>query len=168
MSKKQGVKKGANTSMSYIDRLTIKANCHDEEQRFFGRVFMCDMWTIVLGRTGYREKRFERIDKLLSEVCDEYSTDILNGAEDDRDVWYQKGALDREIKSYVGKMFVPWEERYGFKPEKPTLMTNLTDIRSMPVKELAHFLATWEKKSEEEVLEWLKETREDACKNGSM
>ena len=164
MSKKQGLKKGANTSMSYMDRLTLKANRHDEEQRFFGRVFMCDMWTIVLGRMGYREKRFEKIDKLLSEVCDEYSTDILNGAEEDRDIWYQKGALDREIKSYVGKIFVPWEERYGFKPSNPAPLTHLTNIRSMPVKELAHFLATWEPKSEEEVLEWLRKEVEGETK----
>lgn len=160
MSKKQGLKKGGDTSISYMDRLTIKANRHDEEQRYFGRVFMCDMWTIVLGRMGYREKRFEKIDKLLSEVCDEYSTEILDGKKEDCDIWYQKGALGREIEGYVGERFVKWEQRYGFKPSKPVPMTHLTDIRSMPLKELAHFLAAWQPKSEEEVLEWLKEEAE--------
>lgn len=140
MSKKQGMKKNVNTSVSYMDRLTIKANRHDEEQRYFGRVFMADMFTIALGRLGIGEKRFERIDKVLTEVCDEYSTDIVTGAESDRDVWYQKGALDREMQKYTGKLFVKWEDRYGFKTPKPAPFTNLKNIRSMPAPELAKWL----------------------------
>lgn len=161
MSKKQGIPKGSAQAATYMNRLTAKANFHDEEQRFFGRAFMCDMWTIVLGRMGYGEKRFEKIDKLLGEVCDEYSSDIVAGTKDDADIWYQKKQLDREIEKYVGKMFVPWEKRYGFKPTKPRPFTHAVDIRTMPVKDLAHFLATWEPKGEDEILEWLKQEATD-------
>ncbi len=157
MSKKRGVPKGSAQAATYMNRLTVKANFHDEEQRYFGRVFMCDMWTIVLGCMGYGEKRFEKIDKLIGEVCDEYSSDIVAGTKDDADIWYQKKQLDREIEKYVGKRFVSWDKRYGFKPPKPRKFTHAVDIRTMPVKDLAHFLATWEPKGEEEILEWLKQ-----------
>lgn len=157
MSKKRGVPKESVQAAGYVAELSYKAACHDEEQRYFGRVFMCDMWTIVLGRMGYGEKRFEKIDKLLGEVCDEYSSDIVAGSKEDNDVWYQKKQLDREIEKYVGKRFVSWDKRYGFKPPKPRPFTNAVDIRTMPDKDLAHFLATWEPKGEEEILEWLKQ-----------
>ena len=147
MSKKQGLKKCPAQAATYMNRLTAKANLHDEEQRFFGR--------------GYGEKRFEKIDKLLGEVCDEYSSDIVAGTKEDADIWYQKKQLDREIEKYVGKMFMPWEKRYGFKPTKPRPFTHAVDIRTMPVKDLAHFLATWQPKGEEEILEWLKQEVEN-------
>lgn len=163
MSRKQGVKKGSTQAATYMDKLALKASLHDQEQRYFGRVFMCDMWTILLGRMGYREKRFEKIDEDLTAICNEYSTDILNDAKGDRDIWYLKGALDREIKGYVGKKYVPWEERYGFTPQEPVKMTHLTDIRSMPYTELAKFLATWDAKgkTEAELIVWLMETCEE-------
>ena len=163
MSKKQGVKKGSTQAATYMDKLALKASLHDQEQRYFGRVFMCDMWTILLGRMGYREKRFEKIDEDLTAICNEYSTDILNDAKGDRDIWYLKGALDREIKGYVGKKYVPWAERYGFTPQEPVKMTRLTDIRSMPYTELAKFLATWDAKgkTEAELIVWLMESCEE-------
>lgn len=159
MSKKQGVKKGGQQAADYAAELICKAAIHDSEMRFFGRAWMMDMVTITLGRMGFREKRFRALDKLLEEVCDEYGQDSVTDLKGDEDIWYTKATLDREIGSYVGKLFVPWQKRYDFKPPKPRKFTHALDIRTMPVKDLAHFLATWEPKGEEEVLEWLKQEK---------
>ena len=51
--------------------------------------------TIVLGRMGYGEKRFEKIDKILGEVCDEYSSDIVAGTKD-------PGRADADFKDFAG------------------------------------------------------------------
>lgn len=157
MSKKQGVKKGSAQAVSYALELAHNAAQHDAEMRYFARTYMLDMVTLALGRMGFREKKFQQFDKVLAEVCDEFGADSMADVKVDADIWYTKATLDREIKSYVGKFFMPWEQRYGFKPSKPVPMTHGLDIRTMPYKDLAHFLATWEPKSEEEVLEWLKE-----------
>lgn len=157
MSKKQGVKKGSAQAASYALELAYNAAQHDEEMRHFGRVFELDMVTLALGRMGWREKRFVAFDEMLTDVHNEYCSGVIKDSEADKEIWYSKATLDREIKSYVGKLFVPWEERYETRPEPVKPMTHGLDIRTMPYKELAHFLATWEPKSEEEVLEWLKE-----------
>lgn len=56
---------------------------------------------------------------------------------------------------------MPYEQRYGEPRPKLPPMTNVRNLRTMPIDELAHFLATWEPKSEEEMLEWLKEKVEE-------
>lgn len=85
----------------------------DEEVRHHTRVFMMDMVTAALGRMGFGEKRFEQFDKLLTEVSAEYSNLILEDASADKDLVYSKACLDRELSRYVGKRFVPYDERYA-------------------------------------------------------
>lgn len=157
MSKKRGVPNGSAQAAGYAAELTMKASMHDSEMRFFARTWMLDMVTIALGRMGFREKRFRDFDKTLEEVCDEYGQDSVTDLAGDKDIWYTKATLDREIEMYVGTLFVPWDKRYGFKPPKPRAFTHAVDIRTMPVKDLARFLATWEPKGGEEILEWLKQ-----------
>lgn len=84
----------------------------DSLVRHHAKVFMLDMVTIALGRMGWGEKRFEKFDKILSEVAEQYSNLIISDAGDDQDIVYSKACLDREIQRYVGSRFVPYDERY--------------------------------------------------------
>jgi hypothetical protein len=65
----------------------------------------------------------------------------LVDAEGDPDIWYTKETLDREIKRYVGKLYVPYDERYETRPQKPQPLTNIRNLRTMPIDELADWLA---------------------------
>ena len=85
----------------------------DAEVRHHARVFQMDMVTLALGRMGFREKRFQELDKVLAEVSEEFCNEVLEDAKTDKDIWYTKDTLDRELKQYVGKMFVPYDERYA-------------------------------------------------------
>lgn len=157
--KNQGMKKNGTSSARLVDRMAIKRDLEDRELRIHSRIFQLDMDTITLGRMGFRKKKFAEFDKISAEVMDEYANDINMDFSQDRDMWYMKGALDREIKMYVGEeMFVEYDKRYDLRPKPPVEMTHGTDIRSMPYKELAHFLFEWKSDmSEEEILKWLNE-----------
>lgn len=85
----------------------------DELVRHHSRVFMMDLVTIALGRMGWGEKRFEKFDRMLTEVSAEYSKLIVQDADDDADMVYAKACLDRELQRYVGDRFVPYDQRYA-------------------------------------------------------
>lgn len=85
----------------------------DAEVRQHARVFMLDMVTITLGRMGWRESKLREFHRILGEVSEEYANEIIADSKEDADVWYSKGVLDRELKQYTGKAFVPYDERYG-------------------------------------------------------
>ena len=103
MAKKSGM-------MQLVDKLVAQEEAHIRQH---SRIFMMDMVTCALGRLGWGEKRFRDLDKVLEEVCKEYSFDILEDAKVDKDLDYSKSLLDRELKQYVGSMFVPYDERYA-------------------------------------------------------
>jgi len=141
MSKHKGVKSGSPQAMDYAAKLALKAEAHDMRQREFARQFEADLWTLTLGRLGWREKRFSDLVKHLDAVHSEYCKGVLADAEDDPEIWYTKELLDREIKRYVGKLYVPYDQRYGTRPQKPQPLTNIRNLRTMPIDELADFLA---------------------------
>lgn len=85
---------------------------YDEEIRHFTRVFTLDHVTIALGRMGFRESKFREFDKILTEVFQEYMADYSADLKDDKSMEYSRACLDRELKQYTGKFFVPEEERY--------------------------------------------------------
>lgn len=95
--------------MKMVDAIVAQ---REEEIRAHSRLFMMDMVTITLGRMGHGEKFFLKFDQKLTEVCDEYSKDIIADSKDDKDLDYSKSLLDRELKQYVGRLFVPYDERY--------------------------------------------------------
>ena len=97
----------------FMKAMQLERDRRDAEVRHHARVFTLDMVTVTLGRMGFREKKFEEFDKILSEVGEEYAKDILEDAKTDKELWYSKETLDRELKQYVGKRFVPYDERYG-------------------------------------------------------
>lgn len=86
------------------------------EERHFGRTFQMDMVTLALGRMGFRAKKFDELDRMLTQVTTEYCRDILEDAKGDREIVYSKDVLDREIRQYVGeKRFVPYDERHKWR-----------------------------------------------------
>ena len=112
MSKKQGVKKGSQQANDYTGRLLIAQEKRDADMRHFGRIYELDMVTLALGRMGWREKKFKEFDEKLLEVAKDYSEAVIEDYANDKDAWYYKETIDREIKQYVGSLFVPYEERY--------------------------------------------------------
>lgn len=96
----------------FMKALQLERDRRDAEVRHHARVFTLDMVTLALGRMGWRESKLSEFDKVLAEVGKEYAKDILDDAKDDKDIWYSKEQLDRELKQYVGKRFVPYDERY--------------------------------------------------------
>lgn len=85
---------------------------HTEDIRHFTRVWMLDHVTIALGRMGFREAKFRELDKVLDEVTKEYMADYAEDLKSDKNMEYSRACLDRELKQYTGKLFVPEEERY--------------------------------------------------------
>lgn len=96
----------------YAMALQLQREKRDEDVRHHARLFQMDMVTIALGRMGWRESKFREFDRVLDQVAIEYSKEIIADSEADQDLWYTKDTLDREIKQYVGSMFVPYDERY--------------------------------------------------------
>ena len=85
---------------------------HDEEIRHFTREFTLDHVPVALGRLGFRESKFRELEKVLTEVFQEYMADYSTDLKDDKSMEYSRACLDRELKQYTGKFFVPEEERY--------------------------------------------------------
>ena len=112
MSKKQGVKKGSQQANDYTGRLLIAQEKRDADMRRFGRIYELDMVTLALGRMGWREKKFKEFDEKLLEVAKDYCEAVIEDYANDKDAWYYKESIDREIKQYVGSLFVPYDERY--------------------------------------------------------
>lgn len=98
---------------SFVDRLAREREAEISVARKHARIYMLDMVTLALGRMGWRESRFKKLDEILTEVCDEYGRLVIDDAKDDKDIWYSKDKMDDELKRYVGSLFVPFEERYN-------------------------------------------------------
>ena len=95
-----------------MERINKQTDRRVEEARRHSRIFMLDMVTVTLGRLGRREAFFREFDKVLDEVCTEYGNLILEDADVDNELVYSKACLDRELKQYVGKLFVDYDKRY--------------------------------------------------------
>lgn len=97
----------------FAQRIAANTQQRVEEARRHSRIFMLDMVAIALGRMGFRETKFREFDKVLNEVCDEYSKLILDDSTADFELVYSKAYLDRELKQYTGKMFADYDSRYA-------------------------------------------------------
>ena len=100
-----------NKGIYRIFRTKEELQLHDEEIRHFTRVFVLDHVTVALGRMGFRESKFKEFDRVLTEVFQEYMADYSADLKDDKSMEYSRACLDRELKQYTGKFFVPEEER---------------------------------------------------------
>lgn len=101
----------ANNS-GYLARQQAYMERKIRSERHLARVFELDLVTIALGRMGWREKKFRQFDEMMYQVSQEYCKDIIEDSKTDKDIWYSKDSIDREIKGYVGELFVPYDERY--------------------------------------------------------
>lgn len=101
-----------NKGIYRLFRTKAELDHYDSEIRHFTRVYTLDDVTIALGRMGWREAEFREFDKVLAQAANEYAYDTLNDFKDDKELWYSKASKDRELKEYVGALFVPWEERF--------------------------------------------------------
>ena len=101
-----------NKGIYRIFRTKEELQARDEEIRHFTRVFTLDHVTVALGRMGFRESKFKEFDRVLTEVLNEYMADYSTDLKDDKSMEYSRACLDRELKQYTGKLFVPEEERY--------------------------------------------------------
>ncbi len=101
-----------NKGIYRLFRTKEELQAYDEEIRHFTRVFTLDHVTVALGRMGFRESKFKEFDRVLTEVFQEYMTDYADDLKDDKSMEYSRACLDRELKQYTGKFFVPEEERY--------------------------------------------------------
>ena len=97
---------------AFAKQVQAQVEARLEEARYHSRVHMMDMVTVTLGRMGWGEKRLNDFDKKLAEVWTEYAKLTLDDVKSDDDLTYTKACLDRELKHYVGKRFVPYEERH--------------------------------------------------------
>ena len=77
--------------------------------------FCLDILVIALGRMGYGEKRLKEFEKKFSEAYLEYDALRRTDEQADSTAVYYKSVLDRELKQYCGSIFVPYEERRGYK-----------------------------------------------------
>lgn len=102
-----------NKGIYRIFRTKAEMSAHDEETRHFARTFMLDQVTVALGRMGFRESKFRELDKVLTEVAEEYMRLFAEDIKDDKEMVYSRELLDRELKQYVGKLYAPIEQRYG-------------------------------------------------------
>lgn len=134
-SKKSGVKKGSSKSAGDLYRQIVtavnayNAMCEidasklvlttvamqaqaDEDIRHHTRVWMMDMASIALGRMGFREAKFKALDKALLEVVTEYDKEFADDYKDDKEMWYSREQLERELKEYTGAVYKPEDVRY--------------------------------------------------------
>ena len=77
----------------------------------FTRMYTLDDVCIALGRIGFTEAQFEAFNKAYSEVANENAVELLDDAKTDKDLWYSKDKKERELKEYLGSLYVPLEER---------------------------------------------------------
>lgn len=108
-------KRGATLSTvvnTYV-RDEMDRQAHEIRERT--RLLTMDMVTIALGRIGLRETKFKQFREALDEVWTDYGDLIIEVSKEDPDLWEAKEKLDREIKLYVGKLFVPFDVRYGYE-----------------------------------------------------
>lgn len=86
---------------------------HNENERHFGRVWQLDQVTMALGRMGFREAKFREFDKVLNEVEQEYVSLHQQDFKDDKEMVYSRELFERELRQYVGKLYVDEAKRYA-------------------------------------------------------
>ena len=97
----------------YINDHPEVLRAHNHEIRRHARIWELDHVTVALGRMGFREKKFREFDKALTEVFDDYMKEYSDDLKCDETMIYSRTLLERELKQYVGSLYVPEEERYA-------------------------------------------------------
>ena len=110
-----------NATADKAEKLVVKTDkeawIDKEELRHFTRVWMMDMVTMALGRMGFREKRFQNFNDILSEVVRDYDREFAEDMKDDKELIYARTLFERELKQYAGKFYRSEAVRYGLDEE---------------------------------------------------
>jgi len=104
-----------NRRNAYLDKIKKERQAYANQCMALSQIRTLDMVTIALGRLGWRETRFRQLDKVLSEVMDDYHELLLDDWKNDPDYVYSHAKIDQEMKLYTGDFFKPFKERYGFE-----------------------------------------------------
>lgn len=98
--------------IKYLDDHPEILRARDCETRRFTRIWQTDFVIITLGRMGFRETRLHNFNKTLEEVRKEYIKEYAEDLKCDATMEYSRELMEREIKQYTGKFYVPEKERY--------------------------------------------------------
>lgn len=79
----------------------------------FTRMYTLDDVCIALGRIGFTEEQFEAFRESYANVANENAVELLEDSKDDKDLWYSKDKKERDLKEYLGSLYVPQEERFA-------------------------------------------------------
>lgn len=74
-----------------------------------------DFVTIALGRMGWKEPDFRKLDEVLTQVSLDYNELLVDDYYHDQEYVYSHTKIDQELAMYTGKFFKPFVERYGFE-----------------------------------------------------
>ena len=114
MAKKAGVKKTKQNHETFVAAKQAEAAAEAANIEHFAHVATLDLVTIALGRLGFNEDDFDHFDEVMTEVASDYSELYHQDMKDDpEDMWYANDVRERELKQYVGRRYVPMEERYA-------------------------------------------------------
>lgn len=100
-----------NKGIYKVFRTAVEFAIFKREVIHFARMYTLDDVCIALGRMGFTEEQFETFNKMYSDVANENAVELLDDAKTDKDMWYSKDRKERELKEYLGKLYVPPEER---------------------------------------------------------
>lgn len=103
---------GATLSTAVSTYIRDEVQKREHEIRENTRQITMDVVALALGRIGMRETRFRKFKDALDEVWKDYGETILSVSKEDPDLWEAKSRIDREMQLYVGKLFVPFDERH--------------------------------------------------------
>lgn len=100
-----------NKGIYKLFRTAAEFDAFKREIIHFTRMYTLDDVCIALGRMGFTEEQFSRFRDIYSAVADENAVELLDDAKTDKDLWYSKDKKERELKEYLGSLYVPLEER---------------------------------------------------------
>ena len=101
-----------NKGIYRLFRTKAELDAYDEDVRHIARVYQMDDVYITLGRMGWRQEEYAKFIETLKLVQYENAIELMSDFKTDRDMWYGKARKDRELKEYMGSLFLPWEVRY--------------------------------------------------------
>ena len=104
---------GRNKGIYCFFRSAAEFGAFKREVIHFSRMYTLDDVCIALGRMGFTEEQFAEFRETYSLVANENAEEIREDAKTDKELWYSNDRKERELKEFLGKLYVPQEERFG-------------------------------------------------------
>lgn len=147
--KKQGVKRGSKEhearQLSMIERMEYNTRF----ERNIGQCINDQEICVALGRMGFRQGDYFKLQETLVSLRKEYAEEFLTGAEVDKSLVYEKSRFDREFNQYVPKcMQRTWEERNDLGRHTLGLRVGPADNRPEEMETYIKEYGEWKAKNE--------------------